>query len=604
MSSISYHSSALAARLGIAYAFGHGSPFYSLLALTVAVVQDRHMLEHHLAMVLYEINSYKMMISALASVFCAVVGIIFKPGATKEQQYLVPPTSARDDPWTGPGKPLLFPCITTHTRLIPKKHSFVYSYLVVGVPVGWTGVCGGIISVAAAGSEEERKRHKKGWFHIDADDYLERGGGYLGLRGKLDAHLVSQGADPERYPYAYFVTAPRFLGYHFNPISFWYLYNANKTLAAMVLEVNNTFGERRMYYLTPETKPEVTVSGSCNEQEARTFRQTWPKDFHVSPFNSRKGSYQLRANDPLGPQMRGKGPIAATIVLRTSDAQGKIVAGLHSEPGKPVELQSLDPAAMTLWQKAKFLAAWWWVGFGTFPRILTHACILFFKKGLHVWFRPEPLAKTLGRVADATESQFEAFFYLYLRHLVNNVSDDDGPGTTGNKPLAVRYISCGIRGLRSELLLSPSAGAAVAAAAAATGTSIKSHDASVNGEVSPEGIDVIEFRVLTPVFYTRFALYAHDVEALFCELRESCTIDISPPAAAAVFAKRLLSKRTLPPQLQIRDPMSYVSFKLIQKLRRRPAPIPRLKIWPTNKDAFACPLWMGISSPSATNRKP
>lgn len=93
--------------------------------------------------------------------------------------------------WTGPGQALLFPCKTTHSRLFPKKHSFVYSYLVVGLPVGWEGVSGGLVSSYSA-KQSWLSLARRGWYHVDPEDYLERGGGHLGLRGKLDAYLKSQ----------------------------------------------------------------------------------------------------------------------------------------------------------------------------------------------------------------------------------------------------------------------------------------------------------------------------------------------------------------------------------------------------------------------------
>ncbi len=88
--------------------------------------------------------------------------------------------------WDGPSRPLLFPCRTTHTRFFPKKHSFSYSYLLVGIPIGWTGAAGGMIS------NDEHNTGVKGWYSINAADYLERGNGHLGLRGKLDPYLESQ----------------------------------------------------------------------------------------------------------------------------------------------------------------------------------------------------------------------------------------------------------------------------------------------------------------------------------------------------------------------------------------------------------------------------
>lgn len=98
---------------------------------------------------------------------------------------------------SGPGKPLLFPSRTTHSRIFPRKHSFSYSYLVVGIPVGWSGQCGGLISADLPSSPRwlswlwPGSAVTKGWYHVDAADYLERGNGHLGLRGKLDAYLES-----------------------------------------------------------------------------------------------------------------------------------------------------------------------------------------------------------------------------------------------------------------------------------------------------------------------------------------------------------------------------------------------------------------------------
>ncbi|CAK7231777.1 hypothetical protein SCUCBS95973_008035 [Sporothrix curviconia] len=575
-----------AAVVGTAYAYGtlSGSPLDSLMLLAAAVVQDRHRVAEQIASVLANASCSRILAWTVGIAAATIFAVAFKLEPRQRHE------SVRESPWTGPGKPLLLPCITTHTRLFPKMHSFVYSYLVVGVPVGWSGVCNGMISVAGPG----HKGQKKGWYHIDAEDYLERGNGHLGLRGKLDAHLVSQGADPAQYPHAYLVTAAKFLGYHFNPISFWYLYDEGKTLAAMVLEVNNTFGERRMYYL----KPENALKGKEKAGET-LFKQTWPKDFHVSPFNSRKGSYELLANDPLAPNMEGTGPITATVVLRSSHTHSKIVARLLSErretangSGVPVAIHSQDPAAMSLWHKAKFLAAWWWVGFATFPRILKHAGILFLRKRLHVWFRPEPLIQSMGRLADGVERQLEAVFRLYLRHLVANAADGQGKG----QPLAVRYIPCGIPEAQPELIMSPAA----QKAADESSVPVAAHG---NGDVAvkaaPAETEEIEFRVLTPLFYTRFVHYAHDVEALFCELRESSTVSITPQAAATLFAQRVLSKEKLPAPLQVTSPVDFVVFKAIQKLRRRPEPIQNPTTWPTNH--YSALSTSSLSSPTISN---
>lgn len=90
----------------------------------------------------------------------------------------------------------LYPCRTTHSRLSPKKHTFSYSYLLVGVPVSFEGNAGGMVSVQAKVRPGRLSwflaGFKEGWFTIDAEDYLERGKPELTLREKLDRYLFNQ----------------------------------------------------------------------------------------------------------------------------------------------------------------------------------------------------------------------------------------------------------------------------------------------------------------------------------------------------------------------------------------------------------------------------
>jgi DUF1365 family protein len=74
---------------------------------------------------------------------------------------------------------------------------------------------------------------------------------------------------------------PRVLGFTFKPVSFWYCHRVDGSLAAVVVEVNNTFGERHCYFLGGP--------GLALGQETRA-----QKVFHVSPFCSVQGSYRFR----------------------------------------------------------------------------------------------------------------------------------------------------------------------------------------------------------------------------------------------------------------------------------------------------------------------
>lgn len=76
-------------------------------------------------------------------------------------------------------------------------------------------------------------------------------------------------------------TFPRVLGYVFKPISIWYLVRKDDSLAAAVVEVNNTFGQRHIYLLAG---PRLAWGASIEAQ----------KVFHVSPFRDIKGAYQFK----------------------------------------------------------------------------------------------------------------------------------------------------------------------------------------------------------------------------------------------------------------------------------------------------------------------
>ncbi len=79
-------------------------------------------------------------------------------------------------------------------------------------------------------------------------------------------------------------TYPRVLGYVFKPVSFWYCHRADDSLAAVVVEVNNTFGERHCYVLDGHGENGVSFG--------RELRAA--KVFHVSPFCHVQGDYRFR----------------------------------------------------------------------------------------------------------------------------------------------------------------------------------------------------------------------------------------------------------------------------------------------------------------------
>ena len=298
----------------------------------------------------------------------------------------------------------------------------------------------------------------------------------------------------------------------------------------MVLEVNNTFGERRLYLLKAEEKAtdESVPDGFEAPAKATKFTNAWVKDFHVSPFNSRKGTYSLTAADPVAALKSGSKVLDNIVVLNSSKAHAKLVARVYSDG------DHMDPTTMTTSQVIRLLASWFWVGFLTFPRIIAQAYKLYFKRKLHVWFRPEVLASSIGRTHTSSEAIMEAFFLAYLGHLV-----DSAPS-----PLKLIYTPAG--GL---------------------GTSIVLSSKDITKDQKPKELTL---RVLTPAFYTRFAHYAHTTEAFDRESLHTSpqnqTLVIENPEHLSI----LLGSSAPSPAIANLNTLDQYRWRLLQRLRSPP----------------------------------
>jgi uncharacterized protein len=78
-------------------------------------------------------------------------------------------------------------------------------------------------------------------------------------------------------------TFPAVLGYAFKPVSFWFCERNNGDVGAVLVEVNNTFGEHHHYVLRGE-------HGAALHNGDHLFAD---KAFHVSPFFPVRGRYEF-----------------------------------------------------------------------------------------------------------------------------------------------------------------------------------------------------------------------------------------------------------------------------------------------------------------------
>jgi DUF1365 family protein len=230
----------------------------------------------------------------------------------------------RLDPAAQTGSQLLIGHVM-HRRLRPVMHRFVY-------PVFY-------LRLNLASMQHEQNR----WFGVNRwralsffeKDYGPRDG--TPLLPWIRQHLAEQQIVADG-PIV-LQTMPRILGYAFNPVSFWYCHDSLGTLQAILVEVNNTFGEHIHYLLRPGP------AGTLLETPLQSG-----KAMHVSPFCQVKGQYQF--------QFRNRGALSQVKIDYVDDAQQGVL--LHTAiTGQCQPLTARNSLAALLHQPLLTLGVVW-----------------------------------------------------------------------------------------------------------------------------------------------------------------------------------------------------------------------------------------------------
>ena len=95
---------------------------------------------------------------------------------------------------------------------------------------------------------------------------------------------------------------PRILGYVFNPLSVFFIYDKYDKIISLFYEVKNTFGEQHTYIFKAE--------------DNETLRNSCVKKFHVSPFIDMECNYKFRVNKPSD---------KISVIIDQSDNDGKLL---------------------------------------------------------------------------------------------------------------------------------------------------------------------------------------------------------------------------------------------------------------------------------------
>jgi DUF1365 family protein len=185
----------------------------------------------------------------------------------------------------GTGRPLaagaaLYECSITHARTAPLRNIFSYRTYQWLVDLDDLPRLGPGLRLLAG---------------FDARDHLGDPG--RGIRDNVDSFLRTRGIDLGDGRVLMLAHA-RVLGYVFNPLTVYWCHRVDGTLACVVAEVHNTYGERHAYLLQTDDRGRARAE----------------KEFYVSPFYPVDGSYRMSLPEP-GPHL------GLSIVLKRPDGR-------------------------------------------------------------------------------------------------------------------------------------------------------------------------------------------------------------------------------------------------------------------------------------------
>jgi DUF1365 family protein len=238
----------------------------------------------------------------------------------------------------------LFVGTLRHRRFRPVAHTFTYPLFMALLDIDRVSE---LMHVSAVTSY-----NRWNWASFDDRDHL--GDPSRPLRDRLVVDATRHGIELPTGP-IFLLTHLRYLGYCFNPVSFFYCFDRAERLQVVLAEVRNTFGGSHRYWLRPDPA-------------SRTFRAAAAKSLYVSPFMPVDQEYAFAFTPPAG-----------RLVAHMETSQAGSVGfdatlSLERRPWNATEIRRVlvRYPAMTArvmagihWQALKL----WWKGVPVVPRV-------------------------------------------------------------------------------------------------------------------------------------------------------------------------------------------------------------------------------------------
>ena len=169
----------------------------------------------------------------------------------------------------------LYECTIMHDRQSPKRYKFVHKIFMFYLDIDEIPQLSSFSWLL--GYNQHRVYDFRDKDHISS--------GLSSIKENIRAYLKTRGVDQQVHRIQ-LMTNVRTFGYIFNPVAFYFCFDAGDLPICVVSEIGNTFGELKYFYLGPDTKSTVGFSD----------RQV--KYYYISPFTDLDNELEFKIQVP------------------------------------------------------------------------------------------------------------------------------------------------------------------------------------------------------------------------------------------------------------------------------------------------------------------
>lgn len=183
-------------------------------------------------------------------------------------------------------EPAIYRGTLRHRRFTPIEHAFTYPLSMVLLDIDRVR--------ETMGRSRLSSYNRWNWATFDERDHL--GDARRPLRERLAQDAAAHGMSLPRGR-IFLLTHLRYLGYVFNPVSFFYCHDEDGALRAVMAEVHNTFGGAQNYWLSDA----AALASEANGRPG-VHRYRCRKEMYVSPFMAMDQEYTFAFTE-AGPRL-------------------------------------------------------------------------------------------------------------------------------------------------------------------------------------------------------------------------------------------------------------------------------------------------------------